>query len=454
MGSSTSIPKTNKNETVCAEQDTQTDNTKQQTQPKINIEQEKVNNEPKLINPKSVKMEMLPDIFWVGVNDWALRVFHGYHTEKGSSYNSYIIMDEKPTLIDTVKYPFTDEHFETIQSVISFDKIEYIVMNHSEPDHSSALPALYAKTPQATIVTNAKCKENLEKLYPHLVALNPKWLVVDNKSTLCIGKRTLTFVPVPMIHWPCNMFTYSKFENTLFSNDVFGQHHASVERWADQLPLEQVMQLMMSYNANVLGHLPAMLKNMLNNISKLEIQYVLTAHGLGWRGQPITNLLDEYNRFATLQYRKKVTIFYDTMYGSTTKAVMSMAEGIRSTGSIAQIIDLNEYNITELALHVYDSACFAIGAPTQNNTMMPLIEQAINYCRGLKLLAGKSCYLFGAYCWSGAQCCTDLTEAVKRCGANIEDTMHQWKLQVTEENLSKLHEYGVKLGQKAQEVGK
>ncbi|CAL6106270.1 A-type_flavoprotein 2 [Hexamita inflata] len=457
MGSSTSISsnENNSQNKKPTEQVTEMDQVNN-NQSKIfkEVPKESAIKQKALTQPKSTNVEMIPDVYWVGVIDWALRIFHSYHTEKGTSYNSFMIMDEKPTLVDTVKFPFAQEHFETIRSVIPLSKIEYIIMNHSEPDHGSALPLLYAQTPQATIVTNSKCKENLEKLYPDLVALSPKWLTVDSKSTLCIGKRTLSFIPVPMIHWPCNMLTYSQNEGAIFTNDVFGQHHASTERWAEQLPIEQVIQLTMSYNANVLGHLPAMIKNALNNINKVDIKYILTSHGVCWRGEQIKALMAEYARFANQAYRKKVSIIFDTMYGSTAKAVEKVAEGVRSTGSEAKIMDLNEFNITDVALHVHDSACFAIGSPTQNNTMMPLIEQAINYCRGLKLLAGKSCYIFGAFCWTGAQCCTDLTEAVKKCNANIEDTMYQWRLQVTDENLAKLYEYGVKLGLKAQEIGK
>ncbi|CAL6063236.1 A-type_flavoprotein 2 [Hexamita inflata] len=405
-----------------------------------------------LYNP--IKTEMLPDIFWVGVNDWALRVFHGYHTEKGSSYNSYLIMDEKPTLIDTVKYPFTDQHLETIQSVISFDKIEYIVMNHSEPDHSSALPALYSKTPQATIVTNAKCKENLLTLYPELSLLNPKWLIVDNKSQLNIGKRTLSFIPVPMVHWPCNMFTYSLKDNVLFSNDGFGQHLASAERWADQLKLDTVVRLMMEYNANILGHLPAMLKNILNTVNKMNVKHIFTAHGVCWRGESLTTLLEEYSRFANQTYRKKVTVIFDSMYGSTARAALALSEGVRSSGASVELVDLKSCSLTTVALHMYDSACFAVGSPTLNNTMMPFVERALAYCRGLKLMAGKPCFLFGAYGWAGTQSANDVTEAVTRGGAQMEGAVFQWKLQVNEDILGKLYEQGAKLGQKALDTGK
>ncbi|CAL6055987.1 A-type_flavoprotein 2 [Hexamita inflata] len=403
---------------------------------------------------KPVKTELIPDVFWVGVNDWAIRIFHGYNTDEGSSYNAYVIMDEKPTLIDTVKCPFAQEHIERIQSVVELSKIEYLVMNHSEPDHSGAIAKVYALMPQATIVTNMKCKENLELLYPELKALNPKWLVVDNKSQLNIGKRTLSFVPVPMIHWPCNMFTYCQADSTLFSNDGFGQHLATAERWADQLPLERVMHLMKEYNANILGHLPVLLKNALVQASKLDIKYILTAHGVGWRGETIAPLLEEYSRFANQNYRKKVTIMFDSMYGSTARAAIAMSEGVKSTGAMVEVVDLKACSLTAVALHMYDSACFAFGSPALNSTMMPLVESAIGYCRGLKLLAGKTGAIFGAYGWAGAPTINDMTEALKKCNANIDEVKLQWKLQVNDEVLAKSYEQGVKLGMKALEVGK
>ncbi|CAL6015750.1 A-type_flavoprotein 2 [Hexamita inflata] len=401
-----------------------------------------------------VKTEMFPGVFWVGVNDWSIRKFHGYNTDKGSSYNSFLLMDEKPTLIDTVKNPFSEEFIDNLKSIIELPLIKYIIMNHSEPDHSSALPVLYSKTPQATIVTNIKCKENLLIIYPELSLLNPKWLVVDTKSQLNIGKRTLTFVPVPMIYWPCNMFTYCKEDNVLFSNDGFGQHLASAERWADQLKLDTVVRLMMEYNANILGHLPVMLKNILNTVNKMNVKHIFTAHGVCWRGESLTTLLEEYSRFANQTYRKKVTVIFDSMYGSTARAALALSEGVRSTGASVELVDLKSCSLTTVALHMYDSACFAVGSPTLNNTMIPFVERALAYCRGLKLMAGKPCFLFGAYGWAGTQSANDVTEAVTRGGAQVEGAVFQWKLQVNEDTLGKLYEQGTKLGQKALDTGK
>lgn len=381
---------------------------------------------------------MVDDVYWVGVNDWAVRIFHGYHTDEGSSYNSYIIMDEQPTLVDTVKYPFAEEFMERVSSVIPFEQVKYVVMNHAEGDHSSSLPIIIKKMPQATIVTNRVCKLALETLYPSLLD-HKNWMIVDQNSKLNIGKRTLTFIPTPLIHWPDNMFTYSEYDKVLFSNDGFGQHLASVERWADQLPLERVMRLLREYNANILGHLPALLSKALAGVSGLEIKTILTAHGVGWRGETLSYALKEYTRFASKKYLKKVTIMYDSMYNSTARVAVAMTEGVRSVGAKCEILDLKSSDITKVALHMYDSASFAIGSPTLNSTMMPLIESAISYVRGLKLLEGKPCALFGAYGWNGKSV-ADMKEAVARCGATNEDSMNmQWKLQVNDKILAQAY---------------
>ena len=395
------------------------------------------------------KTEMIKDVYWTGVVDWAVRLFHGYHTDEGSSYNSYLIMDEHPTLIDTVKAPFAREFEERISAVCPLDKIEYVVMNHAEGDHSSALPYIIRKMPQATVVTNAKCKESLLLLYPEL-SEHQKWQLVDAKSKLEIGARTLSFLPVPLIHWPDSMFTYSAYDHCLFSNDGFGQHLASSERWASELPVEHVIHLAKEYNANILGHLPALLKNALKAASALDIAYILPAHGVAWNAETIPAILGEYTRFAEKRYLKKAVVFFDSMYGSTHRAALAVAEGVKSTGCAVEVLDLKSADITKVALQLYDAAGFAVGSPTLNNTVMPHIEESISYCRGLKLLEKKPFVAFGAFGWCG-RACADIEEMCKRALAGECLGKVQWRFQVTDEILKQNYDLGVALGKKIAE---
>ncbi|CAL6106590.1 A-type_flavoprotein 2 [Hexamita inflata] len=390
-------------------------------------------------------IEMLPDIFWVGVNDWSIRSFHGYNTTRGASYNAYLIIDEQPTIVDSVKHQFASEYIERIQQQIELTKIKYIVANHAEPDHSSSIPALYEVAPQATIVTNSKCKEHLDIMYPSLIAA--KWLIVDNSTQLSIGKRTLSFIPTQMVHWPCNMFTYSQFDKALFSNDAFGQHIATSERWVDQHPIDDIIYLVKEYNANILAHLPVLMRKVLSNCNKVKFDFILTAHGVSWRGSGLDLVLAEYQRFAQLNYESKVTICYDTMYGSTEAAALLIAEGVQQAGARAELVNLNVTSLTTAALHLYDSACFAIGSPSMNSAMMPTISALLCYARGLRLLRNKYGSLFGAFGWAGSPVINDLVEELVKCGAVVSDVKTQWKFDISNQTKGILVAEGFKLGQ-------
>ncbi|CAL5970920.1 A-type_flavoprotein [Hexamita inflata] len=191
-----------------------------------------------------------PDVYWVGSIDWSVRVFHGYHTDEGTSYNAYLLMDEDVTLIDTVKQQFSQELVERITQVTSLDSVKYVIMNHAENDHSGALPYLMSLLKNATIVTNKICMEHLLLLYPEL-NLYP-FKIVSNSTPLILKSHTIQFLQVPMLHWPDSMFSYCPEINTLFSNDGFGQHIACSERFVDQIPLQDhLLNLMREYTANI-----------------------------------------------------------------------------------------------------------------------------------------------------------------------------------------------------------
>ena len=207
----------------------------------------------------------------------------------------------------------------------------------------------------------------------------------------------------------------------MFSNDAFGQHLATTERWADELPLERVMHLVREYNANILAPVPHLIKKVLETLEPIAIKRILTAHGVGWRGDSIADVLGEYARFSQLKYNKKVTIVFDSMYCSTSKAAIAIAEGVKSTGAQCQVLDLKATDLTKVALHLYDSKCFAFGSPTLNATMMPTVEGAIGYLRGLKLLSKKYGVVFGAYGWA-ATGVKEMAEALIRCSAEVDET--------------------------------
>lgn len=393
------------------------------------------------------KQELIPGVYWVGVVDWAVRIFHGYHTDEGSSYNAYLLMDEKPTLIDGVKKPFSQEYLERVSAITPLESIQYIIVNHAEGDHASNWACCYDKFPNATFVGTAKCKEHCELLYGMKGA---KWQIVDAKSELCTGKNTFKFVPVPMLHWPDSMFTYCVNMKALFSNDGFGQHYATSKRWADECEIEHVMQLFKEYTATILALFGAQIRHALQAVSPLQIDYIFTSHGVNWRGEHVGRVVGEYSNFASgTHIQKKVTIFYDSMYGATDRLALAIAEGARSSGCETQVLDLKSNHVTKVAVHCYDSAAVAVGSPTLNNGMMPTVQAALNLVHGLTLVKGKPAFAFGFFGWS-QRSVTDVVEQLKACKAEVYDEKGlSAKFNYTDELLAEAFQKGVELGKKA-----
>lgn len=397
------------------------------------------------------KTPMLPGIYWAGVVDWAVRIFHGYHTDEGSSYNSYFIDDECKTLIDSVKYPFADEWVARVSTMARLEDIKYIVVNHAEGDHTSALESKWRLFPNATFVTNKKCQEHLQLLYPDMV--HAKWHIIDGKSELKIGVRTLTFVLTPLLHWPDSMFTYSAHDRTLFSMDGFGQHYASNRRWADECDVGHVMTLFNEYTANILGLFAAQMKLALAAASKLDIQNILTAHGVNWRGEALGRALEAYSRFSQNKHcENKVLVFFDSMYGATDRLAHAILEGVRNKGGTdCVLIDMKSSDITKVALHAFDASAVAIGSPTLNNGMMPSISAALTYIKGLALLKGKPVLAFGSYGWA-ERAVKDIAKVAEECKAVcVKEGGMSIKFQTNETSLKEAYEYGTLLAQKAEE---
>lgn len=399
--------------------------------------------------PKYVQdQEMVPGVYWVGIVDWMVRIFHGYHTDEGSSYNSYLIDDECPTVIDSVKYPFAEEWLSRIAACCPLDKIKYVVMNHAEGDHASSLKDHYHKFTNATFVCTKKCQEHLKILYG---MENATWLIVDDKYTLKIGKRTLKFIPVPLLHWPDSTFTYCPEDKILFSNDGFGQHYATSKRWADECDVSHVMHLFKEYTANILGLFSAQMRKALEVASTVEIKYILSAHGVSWRGDAMGLAIAEYDRWSKGQHcQKKVTVVLDSMYGTTHRMALALLDGARSTGCETVLLEMTSSDITKVALHTYDSGAVAFASPTLNNTMMPSIAAALNYVKGLTLIKGKPAFAFGAFGWSNRAVPDIVAELRDGCKAEVYDEKGiTFKFNYTEALLEQAYNAGVDLGKRA-----
>ena len=341
-------------------------------------------------------VKLKENIYWVGAIDWKLRNFHGYATEKGSTYNAYLIIDEKITLIDTVKAPFLDEMLERIASVVDVSKIDYIVSNHAEPDHSGSLVALSKICPQAKIYTSfPNGVKILKALYGDVLTLNP----LKSGDSLSLGEKTLNFVTTPMVHWPDNMVSYLAEDKILFSNDAFGQHYASFERIDKDLDIAQVLYQAKKYYANIVLPYGAQVKKALEALATLDITTIAPSHGIVWE-KNIPEILQLYKDFTLNSQKEKAVIVYDTMWGSTEKQAKAIADGFLAKNIQVVLMDLTNNHISDVITELVYAKYIAVGSPTLNNNMLPTVASFLCYMKGLAPKELK--YLaFGSYGWGG-----------------------------------------------------
>ncbi len=345
-------------------------------------------------------------IDWVGAVDWTIRDFHGYETQRGATYNAYLVRDEKTALIDAVKAPFADQLLRNVASLTDLARVDYVVCNHAEPDHSSALPMALCAMPQATLVCDKKCAAALAEYFD---ASNWKIRIVGTGDSLSLGRRTLQFIETPMVHWPESMCTYLPEEKLLFSMDAFGQHYATSERFDDEADPAVVMEEAKTYYANiVMPYGPAVLK-MMEALAGLEIAMIAPSHGLIWRSH-LAEILTAYRRWANHQPRPKVLVMYDTMWESTAAMAQAILEGAAQPGVSVSLIHLRRTNLTQIAAEVLDAAAVAFGSATLNRGMMPMAAAVLSYFEGLRPLR-KAAVAFGSYGWGAAR----RRPSIRRC---------------------------------------
>ncbi|MGA2061820.1 MAG: FprA family A-type flavoprotein [Thermoguttaceae bacterium] len=334
------------------------------------------------------------NIDWVGYVDWTIRDFHSYDTERGATYNAYLVRDEKTALIDAVKAPYADDLLAKISALCPPDKIDYVVCNHAEPDHSGALPRALAAMPRAVLVCDKKCAEILAEHYDTSAW---KTRIVATGDTISLGRRTLRFIETPMVHWPESMFTYVPEEKLLFSMDAFGQHYASAERFDDESPMETVMDEAKTYYANIIMPYGKSVKACLERIKELDVEMIAPSHGIIWR-RHADGILAAYRQWMECTPEPKVLIVYDSMWENTGAMAQAILEGATRPGVQVKLIHLRRSNLTRLATEVLDAAAIAFGSPTLNHNMMPAAAAALCYLEGLKP-RGKCGFAFGSYGW-------------------------------------------------------
>ena len=384
--------------------------------------------------------EIKPGIYWVGGIDWDVRNFHGYLTQRGATYNAYLIIDEKIVLVDTVKHYLFDEMVARIREVVDPSKIDYLVSNHVEMDHSGSLPKMLQLAPDAKVVTSPNGEKGLRRHYKE----DWDFRVVKSGDTINIGKRTMQFFLTPMVHWPDNMVTYIQEEQILFSNDAFGQHIATPERFDEEVGWDVLHEEAAKYYANIVFPYGDQVKKALDALLGLDVEIIAPGHGIIWRTY-IPKILEAYQRWATNKVENRAVIVYDTMWGSTEKMAYSLRAGLEKAGIPVTMRNLKTLHISDIMADVLRSKAILVGSPTLNNGIFPPVGAFLTYLKGLRP-KNRIGFAFGSYGWGG--------QAVKEVETIMNDL--GWDMPVEgikipyipgEGELNGIEEIGKKLGE-------
>jgi anaerobic nitric oxide reductase flavorubredoxin len=394
-----------------------------------------------------MKKVLKNNVFWVGKVDWELRTFHGneYSTHNGSTYNSYLIQEEKTVLLDTVWAPFAKEFVDNLSSELDLNSIDYIIANHGEVDHSGALPALMERIPETPIYCTANAVKSLKGQY------HKDWnfRVVKTGDKLDIGNgKELIFVEMPMLHWPDSMATYLTQDNILFSNDAFGQHIAANSLYNDLVDQCDLMQEAMKYYANILTPFSQMLRKKLEEITafNLQIDMIATSHGVIWRDNPM-QIVEKYAQWANDYQENQITIVYDTMWNGTRTLAEKIAEGIRSADPdvAVKVFNLPKTDENDVLTEVFKSKTVVFGSPTINRSILHSIAGFIHLMKEMKF-KNKTAAAFGCYGWSGESVAV-INTMLEDAGFKLidEGLRHQWN--PDNDIKQKAFEYGRKIAE-------
>lgn len=340
-------------------------------------------------------------VTWVGKTDWELARFHGdeYSTHRGSSYNAYLVRDRKTILIDTIWNPFDKEFVRNLAQVVDLHKIDAIVCNHAEIDHSGSLQELMREIPDTPIYCTASGMKILKGHYH----LDWNFIPVKTGDTLETGDQKLIFVEAPMLHWPDTMFTYLTGENILFSNDGFGQHFASEMLYNDCVDQGELFGEAIKYYANILTPFSSQVTKKINEILALNlpVKMICPSHGIIWRDNPV-QIIETYLKWAANYQENQITLVYDSMWGSTGKMAESIARGIQEVdpGTTIKLFNAARTDKNDIITEIFKSKAILVGSATINNGLLYSISGIAEMMRGLKF-KNKKAAAFGSYGWSG-----------------------------------------------------
>jgi len=384
------------------------------------------------------------NVSWVGKIDWELRRFHGdeYSTHRGSTYNSYLVKEKKVALIDTVWNPFAREYVENLAEVIPLDKIDYVIANHAESDHSGALPELMRHIPDKPIYCTANGVKSLRGHY------HKDWnfQVVKTGDQLDLGDKKLIFVEAMMLHWPDSMFCYLTGDNILFSNDAFGQHYASEFMFNDLVDQSELMSECIKYYANILTPFSPLVDKKIKEVLafNLPVDMICTSHGVVWRDNP-TQIVTKYVEWAGNYKENQITILYDTMWNATRIMAETIACGIKSADPNVNIklFNVAKTDKNDAITEVFKSKGILVGSPTINRGILTAVASILEEIRGLRF-AGKKAAAFGSYGWSG-ESPKVLSEHLEKSGFQLVDEGLKVMWNPDDVGLKQCFEFGRKL---------
>jgi flavorubredoxin len=382
------------------------------------------------------------NVDWIGKIDWELRTFHGeeFSTHSGSSYNSYLIREEKTVLVDTVWLPYAKEFVDNLASEVPLEEIDYIVVNHGENDHSGALPELMSRIPDTPIYCTANAVKSLTGQYHQDWNFN----VVKTGDTLDIGNgKQLVFVEMKMLHWPDSMATYMTGDNILFSNDAFGQHYACEHLFNDLAESCRLEREAMKYYANILNPFNKILKKKLDEILalNLEIDIIATSHGIIWRDNPM-QIVEKYAAWCQDYQENQITIIYDTMWNGTKRIAEKMAEGIHAedADTVVKLFNISKMDENDIATEVFKSKAIAVGSPTVSNSILRSLSGFLHYLKELKF-KNKKAAAFGCYGWSG-ESPGAIQELLRNAGFDVQDEVFKVNWNMTDDLEHEAMEFG------------
>jgi anaerobic nitric oxide reductase flavorubredoxin len=395
-----------------------------------------------------MSLQIADRVYWVGAVDWEVRNFHGYtyRTHRGTSFNAYLIVDDKIALVDTVLPGFEDEMFRRIAEIVDPARIDYLIANHGELDHSGAIPAVLARAPQATLVHSKRGVDSLGKYHPD----GWKRQIVGTGDTIPLGHKTLTFLEAPMLHWPDSMFTYIPEDKLLLPNDAFGQHIASVERFTDEVEPAVLWDEARKYFGNILTPFSPLILRKVDEVVKLglQIETIAPSHGLIWRKNPM-QIVEQYVRWAQGEARPRALVVYETMWGSTAEMAHAIVEGIAAAGIEAQLFAVPQEDITTVVGALLESRGIVVGSATHNRRPLLHISALLEDLIGLRPVK-KIGAAFGSHGWGGGAVPL-LEKSLQEAGIEVvqEGLALTWR--PTEEELAQAVAFGRAFGERVRQ---